>query len=108
MDSITGQKFRSSFEAIDRAVNAINADIHSDYDQTASLNTWLGYLGCKMCDIGDKLGWRFTRQGENVSVSYRVVDKQNEETYHIIDYDVSPLWDYDLIESSDRRSNYLN
>lgn len=106
MDSITGQKFRSDFSAIDRAVNAINAQIHSDSELTASLNDWLDYLGCDSTKVGDKLGWRFTRQGENVSVQYRVINKPGEEVVHLIEYRVEPIWDYDMIESSDRISGY--
>lgn len=102
MDSITGQKFRSNFDAIDRAVNALNAEIHSDPELTASLNTWLDLLGCKDSKIGEKLGWRFNATGMNVDTKYRCVkDDASGEVTHLIEYNVEPIWDFDMIESSD-------
>ena len=104
MDAITGQKFRSNFDAIDRAVNALNAEIHSDPELTASLNTWLDLIGCDDSKVGDKLGWRFDKTGQNVEVKYRCVNKPNEEVVHVIEYTVGPIWDYDIYESADRHS----
>lgn len=106
IDSITGQKFYSNFDAIDRAVNSLNADIHSDPELTTSLNNWLSYLGCETTNIGDKLGWRFTKQGQNVDVKYRCVKRDTGEVVHVIEYTVVPIWDFDIIESSDRYSGY--
>lgn len=106
MDSITGQKFRSSFDAIDRAVNALNAEIHSDPELTSSLNTWLDLIGCDDSKVGDKLGWRFDKMGQNVEIKYRCVNKPNEEVVHVIEYTVGPIWDFDIYESSDRHSGY--
>ena len=106
IDSITGQKFYSNFDAIDRAVNSLNADIHSDPELTAPLNNWLSYLGCETTNIGDKLGWRFTKQGQNVDVKYRCVKRDTGEVVHLIEYTVVPIWDFDIIESSDRYSGY--
>lgn len=106
MDAITGQKFRSSFDAIDRAVNALNAEIHSDPELTASLNTWLDLIGCDDSKVGDKLGWRFDKMGQNVEIKYRCVNKPNEEVVHVIEYTCGPIWDYDIYESSDRHSGY--
>lgn len=106
IDGITGQKFRSSFDKIDRAVNALNAEIHSDPELTASLNTWLDLIGCENSKVGDKLGWRFSRQGQNVDIKYRCVRKPNEEVSHVIEYNIKPLWDFDIIESSDRNADY--
>ena len=96
MDSITGQKFRSSYEAVRRAINTLNADMLSNIDMTVSLNTWLGYLGCDSVDIGEKLGWRFEKIGDNIGVDFAVVDKPNEEIYNLITYDVTPIWDYNV------------
>lgn len=106
MDGITGQKFRSSFDKIDRAVNALNAEIHSDPELTASLNTWLDLIGCEDSKVGDKLGWRFSRQGQNVDIKYRCIRKPSEEVIHVIEYNIKPLWDFDIIESDDRNSDY--
>ena len=96
MDSITGQKFRSSYEAVRRAINSLNADMLSSIDMTVSLNAWLGYLGCDSVDIGEKLGWRFEKVGDNIGIDFTVVDKPNEEVYNLIVYDVTPIWDYNV------------
>lgn len=107
MDSITGQRFRSNFDAIDRAVNNLNAEIHNDSELTASLNTWLDLIGCKNSEIGDKLGWRFSVTGQNVNVKYRCIkDDDTSEVTHLIEYTVVPIWDFDIIESSDRHNGY--
>lgn len=102
MDSITGQRFRSNFDAIDRAINNLNAEIHNDSELTASLNTWLDLIGCKSSEIGDKLGWRFNVTGQNVDAKYRCVkDDDTGEVTHLIEYNVEPIWDFDMVESSD-------
>lgn len=106
MDSITGQKFRSSFDAVDRAINALNAEIHSDPELTAPLNSWLDLLGCEYSKMGDKLGWRFGKTGQNVDIKYRCVNKPNEEVVHVIEYNIGPIWDFDIYESADRHSGY--
>lgn len=102
MDSITGQKFRSNFDAIDRAVNALNAEMHNDDLLAVSLNTWLDLLGCKDSKIGDKLGWKFNKTGMNVNTKYRCIkDDDTGEVTHLIEYNVEPIWDFDMVESSD-------
>ena len=106
IDSITGQPFRSSFDAIDRAVNALNAEIHSDPELTASLNSWLDLIGARYSKVGDKLGWRFDKMGQNVEVKYRCVNNPNEEVVHVIEYNVVPIWDFDIYESSDGHMRY--
>lgn len=107
MDSITGQRFRSNFDAIDRAINNLNAEIHNDSELTASLNTWLDLIGCKNSEIGEKLGWRFNVTGQNVNTKYRCVkDDDTGEVTHLIEYNVEPIWDFDIIESSDRHNGY--
>ena len=106
VDSITGQPLRSSFEAIHRAENALNAEIHSDPELTASLNTWLNLIGARDSKVGDKLGWRFDKMGQNVEIKFRCVDRPNEEVYHVLEYNVSPIWDFDIYESSDGRMRY--
>ena len=102
VDSVTGQVFYSNFDVIERAVNALNARIHSDSELTASLNTWLDLIGCENSDIGDKLGWRFTKLGDNVEVRYKCVkDPDTMEVTHYIDYNIDPIWDFDSYNSSD-------
>lgn len=107
VDCITGQVFYSSFDAIERAVNALNAKLLSSIDNSESLNTWLDLIGCRTSDIGDKLGWNYSAQGDSVSVKYRCVkDPDTLEVTHYICYNIEPIWDFDCADSSDWNARY--
>lgn len=65
-DSLTGRYFRSSMNAVERAVNNVNKMMRSeDY---ITVNTLFTEIGLPAVDIGDLLGWTIDR--DDVDITY--------------------------------------
>lgn len=59
-DSLSGRYFRSSVNAVERAVNALNKNLLDDY--TASLNEFYNELDIPTIGAGNLIGWRSDKE----------------------------------------------
>lgn len=90
-DAVFGRCFRSSREAIERAINAVNRTIVSN-DMYASLNDFYDELGLEHVDIGDLLGWNLD-DGE-IKIDFDSGLAHNGEPTLVIHYNVVPKYDF--------------
>ncbi len=90
-DAVFGRCFRSSREAIERGINAVNRAIVSG-DMYASLNDFYDEIGLEHVDIGDLLGWNLD-DGE-IKIDFSSALANNGEPTLVIHYNVVPKYDY--------------
>lgn len=82
-DAITGRYFRSSKQAIERAVNHVNKGI-TDF-MFVSLNEFYYELGVPQVKLGDEFGWNDVP----LEVTYNYTETPSGEHAIVIDYDIS-------------------
>lgn len=90
-DSVFGKLFKSSKDAIDRAINNINKTMISD--MYVSLNDFYYELGIPPIEIGDHMGWNIN-DTDLVSLTYGSTIADNGEPCLTITYNISPRYDY--------------
>ena len=90
-DAVFGSYFRSSHEAVERAIVAINRKIVSG-DMYASLNDFYDELDLPHIDIGDLIGWNLD-DGE-IKIDHDYGPSHTGEPTLIIRYNVYPKYDF--------------
>lgn len=90
-DSVFGKLFKSSKNAIDKAINTINKTMISD--MYVSLNDFYYELGIPPIEIGDDMGWNIN-DTDLVSVTYGSTIAANGEPCLTITYNIGPRYDY--------------
>lgn len=90
-DAVFGSYFRSSHEAVERAIVAINRKIVSG-EMYASLNDFYDELNIPHIDIGDLLGWNLD-DGE-IKIDHDYGGSHTGEPTLIIRYNVYPKYDF--------------
>ena len=91
MDSITRRYFRSDIDVIKKSVNELNRQILTQ--NYISLNEFYGMIGLEGIPNGYRLGWNVDDGMIDVDFSACIAD--NDEPCIVIDYSVSPKYDYD-------------
>lgn len=86
-ESLTGRYFRSSTNAVERAVNAVNKQMRSD--NTVSVNDLYSELGIPRVEIGDLLGWSIDR--DDIELRYDSDIEVDGQPYIIIEYWNNPM-----------------
>lgn len=90
-DAVFGSYFRSSREAIERAITAVNRQIVSG-EMYASLNDFYDELGLDHVDVGDLLGWNLD-DGE-IAIVFDYKGSHNGEPTLVVRYNVVPKYDF--------------
>lgn len=81
-DSMSGRYFRSSTNAIDRAINNINKSLLNDHYIT--LNEFYNEVGIPTISAGSLIGWCLER--EMADISYETDMDQNGNPYVVLNY----------------------
>ena len=85
-DSLTGRYFRSSMNAVERAVNNVNKMMRSeDY---VTVNTLFNEIGLPSVEIGDLLGWNIDR--DDVDITYDSGIEVDGQPYVIVEFKNKP------------------
>lgn len=90
-DAVFGSYFRSSREAIERGITAINRKIVSG-EMYASLNDFYDEIDLPHVEIGDLLGWNLD-DGELI-IDFDYKGSHNGEPTLVIRYNVVPKYDF--------------
>lgn len=88
-DSCSGRYFRSSREKIDKVVSLLNHRLISE--MYISLNDLYSELELSPIRVGDELGWTVD---DLIEVSYSSCLAENGMPCIVVNYDVSPRYDY--------------
>lgn len=92
-DSLSGRYFRSDLDSIKRAINTLNRRM--TYDHYISLNEWYGEIGLDNVKNGELMGWNL--DNGLLEVSFETCLAENDEPCVVLEYYVSPKYDYDKI-----------
>ena len=90
-DTVFGRYFKSSKDAIDKAINAVNKNMIDD--MYVSLNDFYYELGIPSTEIGERMGWNIN-DSSLLSVTYSSAIADNGEPCLAITYDIGPRYDY--------------
>lgn len=93
-DPCSGRYFKSSPDAIQKAVNELNKRIYGDMEMYASLNDFYDLLGLPRISIGDDLGWNADTMLE---VRYGYCGDENNNPCLEMGFAVDPRFEYELI-----------
>jgi hypothetical protein len=88
-DSLTGRLFRSDIEAINKAVNEINATVLRN--MYASQNDFYELIGLDPVALGEELGWTLSQLLE---VSYTGGLTKEQKPCVVLNYPMLPKYDY--------------
>ena len=85
-ESLTGRYFRSSMNAIERAVNNMNKTMRSE--DCVTVNNFLNEIGLPSVDVGCLLGWTIDK--DDIDVTYESAIEVDGEPYVIVEYKNMP------------------
>lgn len=91
-DTTSGRYFRSDIDKIKKVENKINYVLRNE--NYTSLNTLYEMFGLAHTSIGNELGWSIDRDGY-LEIDPRAQIADNGEPCIVLDYNVSPKYDYD-------------
>lgn len=91
LDNISGRYFRSDLDTIRKAINEINRTL--TYDHYISLNEFYTKIGLDTIKNGYLLGWNLDDGLVELELSTCLGD--NDEPCVVIDYSVSPKYEFD-------------
>ena len=89
-ESFTGRYFTSTIQAMDSAVNEINAQIISD--NYAALTDFYYKIGLAKTSMSDEVGWSAPTL---LKVQYSTTIAEDERPCIVIDFEAGPIRDYD-------------
>lgn len=85
-DAYTGRYFKSTYEAIRRAVNDLNAQINND--MYASQNDFNQYLGLPPTQFGDEFGWNSDNRLLDLAITGGLSD--DGQPCLVLNYNIHP------------------
>lgn len=90
-DVLSGRYFKSDIETLKRAVNILNRDMLSSFDNSISLNDFYNEIGLESTPTGECLGWNvnkglvelsFSTQLTSTDIPCVVIDFKNRPEYN--------------------------
>ena len=94
-DPLSGRYFRSSPEAIYKAVNDVNFQLLNE--EFVSLNEFYDNIGLELTKLGENLGWNSFREGK-VEVDFNATLTPDKEPCLVMDFKTDPRYDYWKLE----------
>lgn len=92
-ESISGRYFRSNMNNVNKAINDINYQMISD--NYVTVNDLYSNLNMDITKIGDDVGWNINNGKIEIILSSSI--NEDGEPYVIIDYNNTPINDYDKL-----------
>ena len=93
MDSLSGRYFRSDIDTIKKKINDLNRRLV--FEQYISVNDLYYELGLKSTKNGSFMGWNLDEG--LIEVEYNTALADNDEPCIVIDYDISPRYEFDKL-----------
>lgn len=93
MDSLSGRYFKSDIETIRKAVNDLNRQL--TFQQYISLNDFYDELGLKHIKNGSYMGWNL--DDGLIEVYFNTALADNGQPCIVVEYDISPRYDFDKL-----------
>jgi hypothetical protein len=88
-DAISGRKFKSSIEKLEKAANKLNRQMRDE--MFISLNQFYGEIGLPDIKIGDELGWDIDKDGY-IDLDFSAQLDEDGTPYLVLDYRVVPQY----------------
>ena len=93
MDSLSGRYFRSDIDTIKKIINDLNRRLV--FEHYVSVNDLYYELGLKSTKNGSFMGWNLDEG--LIEVEYNTALADNDEPCIVIDYDISPRYEFDKL-----------
>ena len=92
-DVISGRYFRSDKETIRKVVNDLNYRLTTGMEEYISLSEFYDEIGLSHTSTSDEIGWNILTDGQ-IEVEFRATVADNDEPCLMLDYQVSPRYDF--------------
>ena len=93
-DPLSGRYFKSSIDAIKKAVNDLNAEMLSSSFGYTSLNELYDRIGLDDIEVGELLGWQLDCGAGQIDISFDTKIAEDNEPCIVLEYETPPKYDF--------------
>lgn len=93
LEPVSNRYFMSDVETVRKIVNDLNYRLTTGTEEYISLSEFYDEIGLSHTSISDEIGWNIYRDGQ-ISIDMPSAKTDKEEPCLVLDYNVSPRYDY--------------
>lgn len=93
LEPVSNRYFMSDVESVRKIINDLNYRLTTGTEEYISLSEFYDEIGLSHTSISDEIGWNIYRDGQ-ISIDMPSAKTDKEEPCLVLDYNVSPRYDY--------------